>query len=232
MDLRKPHILSKSLSNAYRFLIDYQISRIIINTDNLNDALSEYIYYMNQNYNMYIDRIGTNRLNKKSYAYHTANFASFTRGNDITDDELRLVTDFYEELLSYTDRIIHEKFCIGKKFSKHEIKMLDHNDYEYKLIDSCYYKKIYIRIPKELFDKNEYYEYCDEYEDEDNDENVIKSIHKIDNCYVICFDNTNKKFCGSDISNILDSCSNYAAFKINYISSTNSKLFIDVYYND
>ena len=182
---------------------------------------------MNENYGMYLDRIHEKKLNNKIYSKHIINFDKLTRGEDITKQELKLIIEFYEQLLNYIDKILKNKFYLGKKFNETEIKIIDNICIRNKMSTIYNYKIICIYVPKEIFDRNKFIKY---YDDDNKHSQIIPRIKKTESYYVLDFKNKNKNFHYNYISNVLCSCNKSVSFGIDYNASIGDILFINLDY--
>jgi len=232
MDLRKPDNISTQLLQAYSFLIDAQINSIKTIALTLNDTLDEYIYYMNDNFGMYQNRM-TNKLlhQNKTYTIHVSNFEKFTQGEDITRDEKNLIIDFYTKLLKRTDNIIGHRYYLGKKFSREETKKIEGTRFDSELADTCLMNRIIFIIPKEIFNINIYNEYSNEDLDECSCTNLLGMVTESANNIIIKFDNANKNFDYYHYNNILYACERQITYYIDYNLSNDDKITIIVDYD-
>ena len=224
MDLRRPPYLTDLMEDAYNFLRDSQLCRIMLNPSTLRDTLDEYIFYMNESYNMYNDRIKVKSLAKKRYTENIANFEKLTQGGEISKEEKIMVIKFYEELLDHVDKILKEKYYLGRKFTKEEAKSIETTDLDREMNNVCEYKRIVFYVCKNIFNKMNFIKYNHRYSYTD----LMGDMRKIDSYYVVEFNSDHTNFCYCHIDNVLYSCKQPVSFKIDYDLTTNDELFIVV----
>jgi hypothetical protein len=211
MDLIKPPNLSKTILAAYKFLRDSQIHLIIMDSKVLCDTIDKYIFYMNENYHMYEDRINNNFKNNK-YTENIYNFEKLTMGKLISIKEKNLIIKFYEELIRHVDSATNSKYYCRKKLDKNDRKLIDETPFYKRMKYNCDIPNILVYVPKKIFNKEKFIDYSLDY----SHTGLIGSIDESGSYFVIEFKNTNKNFYYCHIENVRYSCTKMVSFKIDY----------------
>ena len=222
MDLRKPDNLSPNLKQAYDFLRDSQINSMMMDPLFFFLFLNDYIFFMNEKYNMYSERIIDKELSGMSIIDHVINFGKLIQGEEITDVEKNLIIDFYEELLNYIDRIIGEKYCMGRKLNEQEQEMIIETDYCRKLTNICSMNNVVVHVPKGIFNKKLFEEYSLDYAHT----KLFGSVHETEDYDVIEFNNINNNFYFCHLFGIKYCCNKMLSFVVDYGLSSDDKLVI------
>lgn len=222
MNLLKPVSLSNSLQIAYNFFRDSQLDSIMSDSEYLCNILDEFIFYMNENYGIYNDRVVEKKLKNVICIDHVYNFSKLTQGSSITDEEKNLIIDFYEELLKFVDQIIGTKYILGKKITKKEIKIINKTEFNRLLVNKCSIKNIIVYVPKKMFCKKKFNKYSKDY----SDTGLIGSVHYTESYAVVEFVNINNNFYYCHIHGIKYCCNRSMTFKIDYEQSKDSELII------
>jgi hypothetical protein len=246
MNLEKPDRISSHVALAYNFLKKIQISRIVSDPINFNDVLNDYIITMHKHYNIYQDRFRNDQKIKKKYKgkYHIENFQRIKKGKSVSNNEVELVKDFYEDLLKHIDIILNKKFYLGMIFCSEDIAVISKFkfpcDFLHELnqiniiidIDATLSDKEYKMVgtlPWDLIDWNfrphDFYKLAKKYKYQ----KIVDDTYFEGDCVALFFDNRNKQFEHLIMHNILDSCSNKICYKINYDQSNSKNLYIDIY---
>ena len=222
MDLRKPDNLSPELQQAYDFLRDSQLSSMAMDPLFLCSLLDEYIFVMNEKYNMFNERVINKELNNMTIINHVINFERLVQGEEITDDEKNLIINFYEELLNYIDGIINDKYCLGRKLNEQEKEIIAKTSHYRKLTNICSMNNVIAYVPKGIFDKKLFDEYSLDYVHT----KLSGSVCETENYDVIEFNNINNNFYFCHLCGIKYCCNEMVSFAVDYSLSSDDKLVI------
>ncbi|AEQ60608.1 hypothetical protein [Acanthamoeba polyphaga mimivirus] len=186
---------------------------ILLRSRNLNNILDEYIQCMNQFCGFYSMRIPKNKYNDQILTYSYPHLRSFEEicldnvdKNYISTGDFKEMRIFYEQLLKFVDKCIGRKYKYGHKFNLIENNKIHQiaKEKTSKLLDKCPYNNVYVKIPKNVFNTEQYKE-----------KNIVNTRYINDkNNIILMFNNNHNKFTFLTLWNITECIDSFSYFRI------------------
>lgn len=219
---------SKSKMKVWNFMRDAHLSYLLLYPEMLNQILNQYLFFMNNNYNNYEERvmketkidINKKFINMKNKDYdpdHIMCFLNLVYTKEASELDIKEMFNFYDKLLKHTDKMLGEKFMYGKKFNKKEINKISDKSSDINFIDLFPLDKLTVFIPKKCFD-------LDKYHDKKKYEKVIDLTYE--KFIILEFWDCKRKFTHMDLWDIKVSCNRSVFYIVESMSLTDGELTI------
>lgn len=208
--------LSLSDRNIYDFMVGFYQYYVTYWCGYTTELLDEYIYFMNEKYSMYKDKIG--ECFYKLYIdevsdYHVPNFVSLIKNSTERDKEI--VIEFYSQIIDAVEEFLGTQYYCGVGLSDREKSKFGKQFGRYlaRSINWCPCKKTIIFFSSE-----------DEFDMDDFEEYSLKGTKTIatHKHFGIKF---RRRVCFRDLGKILNCCA-ATFFKINWNKSDSSELVL------